>query len=230
MASKAGRPRMPTKIRRASILNAARRAIREMGFGNCTMDQIAHNASMSKRALYTVFSSKEDILTQLFLSTCCGGRALSAIYPISAEGLTRLLYDISAIFISADNIALLRITLCEPGLLEKCWVTGGISRIAPVQELSSWIRRHAHERQREQDVIPEELSALLMGMMIGNLMFKSSWDSGLLKVSDADRQQVAVRCSKIFLSGWYGDTNRDTSCDRGSCSIDLNHAARPRSL
>lgn len=50
------------------ILNAANEKFQYFGYKKATVDEIAEEANISKRTIYEVFSSKEEILSELFMS------------------------------------------------------------------------------------------------------------------------------------------------------------------
>jgi AcrR family transcriptional regulator len=55
--------------RRQEILNAAARVFADRGYAAATCDEIAEQADVSKGTLYNYFKSKQDLFTQLFLTS-----------------------------------------------------------------------------------------------------------------------------------------------------------------
>jgi AcrR family transcriptional regulator len=53
--------------KRAQILNLAKKRFERFGFNKTTVDEIARDASISKRTLYQEFENKEKILEELFM-------------------------------------------------------------------------------------------------------------------------------------------------------------------
>lgn len=58
---------MANKVKQ-KILNAANEKFQHFGYKKATVDEIAEEANISKRTIYEVFSSKEEILSELFMS------------------------------------------------------------------------------------------------------------------------------------------------------------------
>lgn len=54
-----------TERSRILILDAAHAAFREMGFANTSMEEIATRAGLTRKTVYNLFSSKEEIASQL---------------------------------------------------------------------------------------------------------------------------------------------------------------------
>lgn len=54
-----------TERSRILILDAADAAFREMGFANTSMEEIATRAGLTRKTVYNLFSSKEEIASQL---------------------------------------------------------------------------------------------------------------------------------------------------------------------
>jgi AcrR family transcriptional regulator len=50
---------------RQLILDAADTAFRELGFAGCTMEEIARRAGLTRKTVYNLFASKEDLAFQL---------------------------------------------------------------------------------------------------------------------------------------------------------------------
>ena len=53
--------------KRAQILTFAKKKFERFGFNKTTVDEIAKDASISKRTLYQEFENKEKILEELFM-------------------------------------------------------------------------------------------------------------------------------------------------------------------
>jgi AcrR family transcriptional regulator len=69
--------------RRQSILNAAARVFAERGYAAATCDEIAEATGVSKGTLYNYFKSKQDLFTQLFLSSVAQDEA--ALDEVTAQ-------------------------------------------------------------------------------------------------------------------------------------------------
>jgi len=61
-------PKLPAETRRRQLLVSARKLFAKKGYGATTTVEIAHNAGLTKGALYHHFDSKEDILYELVRS------------------------------------------------------------------------------------------------------------------------------------------------------------------
>jgi AcrR family transcriptional regulator len=71
--------------KRNQILNLAKRRFERFGYNKTTVDEIARDASISKRTLYQEFENKEKILEELFMfeALCVRRAVLNQINKIS---------------------------------------------------------------------------------------------------------------------------------------------------
>ncbi|WP_028974259.1 TetR/AcrR family transcriptional regulator [Spirochaeta cellobiosiphila] len=76
------------EAKRELILDAAMQLIRETGFDDLTMKDIANKCSLSKGTLYIYFKSKDEILESLFLTA--GNRFLIYVKEHTKEVMTGL--------------------------------------------------------------------------------------------------------------------------------------------
>ena len=67
-----------TERSRNLILDAAGEAFRELGFANTSMEEIATRAGLTRKTVYNLFSSKEEIATRLIARVEAGDEAYRA--------------------------------------------------------------------------------------------------------------------------------------------------------
>lgn len=114
-----GRPRqLDDTARRERLIAAAEHVFVEMGYGAASMDGIARRAGMSKKTIYQVFETKEDLFTAVIDSRKA---ALAAM--IEGEGsdelhdpedvLRRFLQQIARFVLAPRQAALYRLAVAE---------------------------------------------------------------------------------------------------------------------
>lgn len=103
--------------KREAILVAAQHLFLKFGYGAVTMDAIAQTAKVSKRTVYSHFSSKEMLFAGLMTAMCdvLGDRALPAEIPKASpeEALTMLGRQFVDLVTSPNGLALFRIVVGE---------------------------------------------------------------------------------------------------------------------
>jgi len=109
-ARKRGRPTAAERVeRRAQILNAALSVFLENGFGNATVDQLAAAAQVTKRTIYSYFTDKAGVFTEMVQSLAVTVSS-SAPDDDTLESLaTRIVFRLN----SAELIGLHRLVIAE---------------------------------------------------------------------------------------------------------------------
>jgi AcrR family transcriptional regulator len=74
-------PKLPAEKRRQQLLESAHALFLKKGLRATSMDEIAHNAGLTKGALYFHFTNKEDILFELIKSIATGYRQAMEALP-----------------------------------------------------------------------------------------------------------------------------------------------------
>src|SRR5262245_14684440 len=114
-----GRPRqLDAAERRGRLIEAAEHVFVEMGYGAASMDDIARRAGMSKKTIYQIFETKEDLFAAVIESRKA---ALAAM--IEGEGcddtrkpedvLRRFLRQIARFVLAPRQAALYRLAVAE---------------------------------------------------------------------------------------------------------------------
>jgi AcrR family transcriptional regulator len=108
----------PSRGKRAAVVAAAWRTFLSQGFAGASMDAIAHEASVSKATLYAHFRSKDELFEHVVAEE--GARHSAALEGPPADAgveaeLRRAALDLSALMLSADNMAVMRMIVAESG-------------------------------------------------------------------------------------------------------------------
>jgi AcrR family transcriptional regulator len=126
---KIGRPRRGTEPdRTAALMSAATRVFLRDGYGNASIDKVAHEAGVSTRTIYERFKNKADLLAAVItrlvdrdVATAFATPDLERLDP--QEALMVIGQTISGRACDADSLALFRIVATEaprfPDLAEK---------------------------------------------------------------------------------------------------------------
>ncbi|GBQ09869.1 transcriptional regulator [Komagataeibacter rhaeticus DSM 16663] len=196
-------PEMEECERRERILDAASTVLQECGYHAASMDKVAQHSAMSKRTLYQMFNSKQDLFHTLVSS-----RLFNVTAPFChditdpARELTDLLLALGEIILRPDRMSLIRALITESQesadirQILTSLRCGGRDNV-----LTSWLSCYVH---REGYVVEDVAmyGNMLFGMTIGDLMLQSlacaseaSWIERMMR----PRFECAVR---IFLAGF----------------------------
>ncbi|WP_228391323.1 TetR/AcrR family transcriptional regulator [Komagataeibacter medellinensis] len=195
-------PEMEECERRERILDAASTVLQECGYHAASMDKVAQHSAMSKRTLYQMFNSKQDLFHTLVSS-----RLFNVTAPFChditdpANELTNLLLALGGIILRPDRISLIRALITESQesadirQILTSLRCGGRDNVL-TNWLSCYMRREGY---KVEDVAM--YGNMLFGMTIGDLMLQNlacasepSWIDRLIR----PRFECAVR---IFLAG-----------------------------
>ncbi len=86
-------------FRTGEILDAARRVIAELGYGEASMDRIAHAASVAKGTLYLYFKSKESLLVEVLERGFAELQDATRARTLRARGTTAKLRELALTFL-----------------------------------------------------------------------------------------------------------------------------------
>lgn len=143
--------------RRDKILDTACALLREHGFHETSMDCIARHAGMSKKTLYQLFSSKQDLFEQLLLERL--------FPPLGAEpdegpdmenALTTYFRRLAVVTLDDERIALLRAVIGETNRSEaiQTAMTEALHLSGRKTGMRTWIgARQAEGRLKKGDPI-----------------------------------------------------------------------------
>ncbi len=168
-----GRPPASTsEERRRQAMDAAEQVFLARGFHRTTMADIARSAGMSKKTIYLVFTSKEELLDAVLTR-----RFAAVTGPVDdaddgrppASVLHRLLGQIARFALSAEEIAFLRLLIADAICGDT--VAQALDRQGPFlgrTTLAQWLARQAAAGALTIGD-PNEAAELLVGMVLGEL-------------------------------------------------------------
>lgn len=210
-----GRPRqLDDAARRKRLVAAAEHVFVEMGYGAASMDGIARCAGMSKKTIYQVFETKQDLFVAVIDS-----RRNELAAMIEGEGsndsrkpedvLRQFLRQIARFVLAPRQAALYRLAVAEsqraPELANAFYREGSTKVCSPLTE---WL---AAQHQRDILHVPDPTSAakMLFSMAVAELQMRLL--IGECREPDEaaidERVDYAVR---VFLDGARVRTSRDS--------------------
>ena len=201
--------------KRQAILDAARKAFRELGYG-VSMDQIAQRAGVAKQTVYNHFHSKSDLVHALVDEVVS---AFTATLEHGAkDGPHAVLTEFGRSFLgrvlSPDVIGFHRLMAAEgaafPELAAQAYAAGPK---ASRRKLASYLAREAREGRLAIDD-PERAAEIFFGMLIGQQHIKLLLQAGP-RPSEDDTARHVAECVRVFLAA-YGDRAADGGPDTGS--------------
>ena len=196
-------PEMEECERRERILDAASTVLQECGYHAASMDRVAQHSAMSKRTLYQMFSSKQDLFHTLVSS-----RLFNVTAPFChdindpAAELTELLLALGEVILRPDRMSLIRALITESQesadirQILTSLRCGGKDNV-----LTRWLACYV---QREGYAV-EDVAVygnMLFGMTIGDLMLQNlacASETSWVERTIRPRFESAVR---IFLAGF----------------------------
>ncbi|MGH2341154.1 TetR/AcrR family transcriptional regulator [Segnochrobactraceae bacterium EtOH-i3] len=203
-----GRPRqLSEEERRQKLIETAVSVFLDLGYDAASMDEIAHRAGMSKRTLYQVFKSKED----LFVATLLGGCTLALGAPAMAEDLggnnieeilIEHLERVAETVLSPERIALSRILMSEgrrsADLANRFDVELFQRGTTP---LVAWIQKQI-DRGVFRAGDPREAASMLFGMSVSEAHMRLVMGVATEEVAAPGRiRGRIVRAVRLFLGG-----------------------------
>ena len=186
---------------RARILAAAEAAFVAQGFHATTMDAIARAAHCSKKTVYKLFESKEELFTTLLGALRSEVEALSV--PAGAdpeEALRSFLVAMAGVVLRDRSVILMRIAMAEAGHIPPAGpgprgAESDVARLGLERYLAALAQRGTHDFGP-----PHEAARMLIGMALG--AFHHELLSGLkAEVPEADLRARIARSVRIFLHG-----------------------------
>ncbi len=203
---------MSAQQRRALLVDAAEQVFLDRGYHNATMDDVAQQASMSKKTLYQVFPAKAALFDALLIDRLA---VLTMPYEDDGlplvESLVALLMRMADFALSPRQIALVRLMIAEgprsPEIVE------ALKRLEIGRgrgPLERWFAR-----KTEQGAIdlgdPQENASILFGMVLAE-----PWCGMLLTNDPCPPRDVlhgrAVRCASLLLGAAPCATLSDRCC------------------
>jgi AcrR family transcriptional regulator len=193
--------------KRRAILDAAREAFREGGYG-VSMDQIAQRAGVAKQTVYNHFHSKSDLVHALVDEVVS---TFTATLEHAGDGPRAVLTEFGVSFLSQvlspHVIGFHRLMAAEgaafPELAAQAYEAGPK---ASRRKLAAYLAREA--RAGRLDVAdPEQAAEIFFGMLIGQRHIKLMLQVGP-RPSEADTARHVAECVRVFLAA-YGNRADD---------------------
>ncbi|MBE7730060.1 TetR/AcrR family transcriptional regulator [Komagataeibacter sp. FXV3] len=202
--------------RRERILDAASEVLQQCGYHAASMDKVAQHSAMSKRTLYQMFHSKQDLFHTLINSRLFNVTPDECHYRENpAEELTELLMNLGRIILRPDRISLIRALITESQeSADIRQILTSLRAGGKENVLTGWLDRYVRQNHYivEGDICI--YSNMLFGMTIGDLMLQSlacASESTWIEENMRPRFQHAAR---IFLAGFQQDCDTSTSSSR----------------
>lgn len=119
-----------------AILNAAALLFPKLGFEKTTMEDIAHEAGVTKQTIYSHYQSKELLFTQMIDNLCRRAIHAQPVAGIHSKPFEALLFDVGMnvldLITSVDGMAVTRLVIAEAARhpkLAKLYYESGTQRI-----------------------------------------------------------------------------------------------------
>lgn len=203
-ATRPGRPRGTTdEDRRQQATDAAERVFLQNGYHRTTVADIARSACMSKKTIYQVFGSKEDLLDAVL------SRRLAALTrPLDASDddqpmetvLARLVTQIFRFVVSPEELAFTRLMVADSALGDAVIeVMDRKGLFAGRTTLAQWLARQAANGTLDIDE-PNAAAEMLVGMVLGELHIRLLIKTIHLPNEEEVARRVA-RAVALFLNG-----------------------------
>lgn len=146
--SKRGRPKRGSEgNRRRDLLNAAESLFLEQGFGAVSMDAVAKQAGVSKKTIYCLFETKEDLFTAI-MRTHMDESPLPTTPPDAVDAasfesaVATFLGQLAEAILGPVAVGLFRLSVAEaprfPALAQAFYREGAWRHIA---RLGEWLKR-----------------------------------------------------------------------------------------
>ncbi len=196
-------PEMEECERRERILDAASEVLQKCGYHAASMDKVAQHSAMSKRTLYLMFHSKQDLFHTLVSSRLFNvspGKCLHMADPV--EELTELLMRLGGVILRPDRISLIRALVTESPQSEDIrQILGSLRAGGKDNVLTTWLDRYVRAHNRKVEDI-SMYSNMLFGMTIGELMLQSLACAPERAWSEQGMRPRFHRAVQIFLAGF----------------------------
>ncbi|QGM99539.1 TetR/AcrR family transcriptional regulator [Methylocystis parvus] len=159
-----------TERSRKLILDAADAAFRETGIPNVSMEEIAQRAGLTRKTLYNLFSSKEEIAHQLVIRVEAQGVAIYHPRIEAGESVISLLAEVfgSSARWCLANPSLARLALAGP---EKPTGVPPADRPSFHALVVDLMRLGQHQKAVRTDVDPNTMALLLLGAYAQTMLF-----------------------------------------------------------
>ncbi|RFD19583.1 TetR/AcrR family transcriptional regulator [Komagataeibacter melaceti] len=160
--------------RRERILDAASEVLQKCGYHAASMDRVAQHSGMSKRTLYQMFESKQDLFHALVSSRLFNFSPDRCHYSEDpVEELTELLMNLGEIILRPDRMSLIRALITESQQSEDIrHILTSLRAGGKDNVLNAWLTCYV---QRRNYVVHDisMYSNMLFGMTVGDFMLQN---------------------------------------------------------
>jgi AcrR family transcriptional regulator len=201
-----GRPRQIAELeRRQKVIDAAEHVFVGMGYGAASVDDIARRAGMSKKTIYQIFETKEN----LFAAVIAGRRAELAAM-IEAEGcddsrtqeqvLRRFLSAVARFVLAPRQSALYRLVIAESQRAPE--LAHAFYREGPTKARSALAEWLTLQHQRRNLYVPDAAASasMLISMVISELHMRLLIGE-ITEPGEAAIDERVGRAVQLFLDG-----------------------------
>ncbi len=204
-AAKRPRPRRVYRRKTEEVLDAAEQAFLEAGYATTSMDAIAERAGVSKRTVYSNFSSKEDLFAEVIRRRC----ALAVPDPVDLDEVRdrdpeAVLVELSAQFLAniyaRSQVQLYQTVVAEARLFPSI---GRAMFEGPILGSQAVFDRYLRDQVRhgrltfpDIDLAAAQLVALLKTNVHMRLLFNQP-----VSLDQARIAELATASVRLFLGG-----------------------------
>lgn len=193
--------------RREKILSAAGEVLRTHGYQAASMDKVAQCSGMSKRTLYQLFPSKQELFHALI-----GARLFRLSLSVRenagtpTEELIALLSDMAAHLTRPDTVELIRAIIASaPEAEDIRHIMSTLTQCGETNILKAWLQKYCCDRGLCHENT-EEKSRQLFGMTVGDLMLDALISRNL--EPDAVRSFITSG-ARLFLAALEAERNQE---------------------
>ena len=202
-------PEMAECERRKRILSAADEALRRYGYQAVSMDKVAQCSGMSKRTLYQLFPSKQDLFQSLIEKRLfCFSLSIREHALTSEDELIGLLDDLAAHLTRPETIELIRAIIASASEAEDLRdIMNSLKQCGKSNVLQAWLHayciQHGHPETRI-DLKAQQLFSLTAGERMLHALFNKETDA-------EDSRACIADGARLFLAGLHAEWS-EASC------------------
>ncbi|MFT8718008.1 TetR/AcrR family transcriptional regulator [Acetobacter sp.] len=203
-------PEMAECERREKILVAAGDVLLTYGYQAASMDKVAQCSGMSKRTLYQLFPSKQELFhalidMRLFRISC----SVSEAMEFTEAGLVKLLTEMATHLIRPETIELIRAIIFSASEAEDIReIMTTLKQCGESNRLTAWVQTYCQHHGLSSEG-SEIRCRQLFGMTIGELMLQALISRDL---PPEEIRTFIASGANLFLVGLNTlDTSSDTS-------------------
>lgn len=196
-------PEMEECERRERILDAASEVLQQCGYHAASMDRVAQHSGMSKRTLYQMFESKQDLFHTLVSSRLFNFAPDLCHYSDDpVEELTELLMNLGSIILCPDRMSLIRALIAESQQSEDIrHILTSLRAGGKDTALTTWLNCYVQRKHYAVSDI-SMYSNMLFGMTVGDFMLQNLACASETSVLLQNMRPRFHRAVRIFLAGF----------------------------